>query len=804
MKWLTSVLADVRFALRQLRRAPGFAAVAVLTLALGLGGATAIFALVDAVVLNPLPFRDGDRLVMVSQYSPKTCGGCSRVAPGNYVYVRDNARSLSHVAAVVGWSAAYRGPSRTETVSAYRASASFFPALNVAPALGRGFTPDDERLSAEPVALLSHEAWTERFGADPGVVGRTVWLDASERVVVGVMPRGLGFPPGAEFWVPLQITPTEQAEHTNTYLEVFGRLRDGATLESARAESQRLSAGLAAAVPESMEGWLVGIRYLRDWGPGAAARPMLMLMVVAVGFLLLITSANLASLLLARTLARRGEIAIRGALGASRARVIRQLVTESLMLALLGGVLGIVLGHFAVAGLRAAIPVTLAESMPGWARLGINPRVAVFALVAASITGVAFALIPALRISQSQLSATLRSGGRRLGGRAGRLRHALVAGQVGLALVLVVVTGLLVQSVQRMYGATPGIRTENVLSMRLRSVERGDQPPPPAKFDEVLASVGAVPGVQAVGGVSALPLTRHQGSMGFQIEGRPVEPDARGPYARTQVVTPEYFGVLQIPVLRGRVFTAQDGETAPKVMVVNRTFAERHFAGKDPVGSGVVVEGVRHEVVGVVGDVFHNGVQEDAGAELYRVHWQHPVRTLNLVVRTRGEPAGLGTAVAAAVASVDADIAVDNVRAMQRVAAEFLAPYRIVSRILTAFALAALFIAAIGLYGVVAHAVEQRTQEFGVRMALGASRGHVLKQVLAQGGRLAAVGVVVGVLAALGITRFMASLLYGVHTADPLIFAAAAGVVTLVSVGAAWVPAVRATRVDPAVALRAD
>ncbi|HEX8696734.1 MAG TPA: ABC transporter permease [Longimicrobium sp.] len=805
-----TLLQDLRYGARTLRRAPAFALTVVLTSALAIGANTAIFSVVDAVLLRPLPFEDPGRLARL--WGGLADGTAERIPVSypNFADYRSQARTLRNVAAYSPTSAVLRAPGgEPESVWGARASADLFPLLGVRPELGRAYSPEEDRPDGPPVVVLGHELWRRRFASDPGVVGRQVTLDDRSVTVVGVMPPGFRFPvegERSEYWVPVASDPGSAERLPNRrgkYLLVIARLGPGVGLERARAEIETIGRRLEAQYPDANTGWRFRLVPLREDVVGGA-RPALLVLLGAVGLVLLISCANVANLLLARAAARADEIAVRRALGASRARIVRQLLTESLLLSLAGGALGLLLAGWLVRAIARAGPA----DVPRLADAGLNAPVLGFALALSVVTGIVFGLAPALQGSRGSPGGSLKEGGRGAtdGVRRTRLRGVLVASEAALSLMLLAGAGLLAKSFARLLQTEPGYETGRVLTSRV-SLSEARHPEPArqaAVFRQVLRRVEAVPGVEAVGAARFLPLGGRDSYDVFRVVGRaPFAPGAE-PVVRYQVASPGYFRAMGIPLLRGRPFTDGDAEGSPPVLVVNQAFARRHLPGEDPLGRRVAIgDQPPREIVGVVGDVRHRGLDEEAQPEFYVPYLQAPRPELHLVVRAAAaDPARLAPAVRRAVREVAPDALVHETRTMDALLGRSVARRRFHTLLLGSFALTALVLATLGIYGVTAYTVTQRTHEIGIRVALGARRGDVLRLVVGRGMAPALAGIALGLAGALAATRVMAGLLYGVGPGDPPVFAGVSLLLAATALAACYLPARRATGVDPAVALR--
>jgi predicted permease len=793
---------DVRYGWRMLWRRPGFTLCAALVLALGVGSNTAIFSVVNAVLLRPLPYPGAERIVSFDGVNPQSGITQSNMSVPDFVDWQAQADAFEQLALFTGGGSTLGGD-EPERVTASGVSHGFFGVMGVGPALGRALTAEDNQPGRPAVVIIGDGLWRRRFGADPAVVGRQIEVSGAQVEVVGVMPAGFSFPPGAELWSALKVDAAKEPRFNRSY-QVAGRLREGTTLEEARAQMQTISERLAAAHPTSNTGWGVKLNRLHD-RLVASVRTMLLILLCAVGLVLLIACANVANLLLARADSRRREIAVRVAVGASRARIVRQLLTESLLLALAGGGAGLLLGVWLTDLLVALAPA----GAPRVVEAGLDVRVFAFALAATCLAGFGFGLAPALQVSKTDLQETLKEGGRGQTDGRSPLRSALVVAEVGLSLVLLVGAGLLVKSLVRLVNVNPGFDSRGVLTLRM-GLPGARYPEPRRKaefYDTLTKRVAALPGVEAAGATLSLPLGGSNFSVGraFVREGRPQTPEESA-NAAYFTITPDYFRAARIPLRQGRAFDDRDAEDAPKVVVVNEALARRHFPGEDPIGQRIHIyfdEKFPREIVGVVGDVKTQTLDAEAGPQVYVPHRQDAGwGGLTLAVRTAGDPLALTAAVREEVRALDRGLAVYDVKTLDDVVAASFADRRLLSTLIAAFGVAALLLASIGLYGVISYTVGRRTHEFGVRMALGAAPRDVLRLVLRQGLALALVGVGVGVAAALAVTRLMTSLLYGVSASDPVVFILIPLLLVAVALLACYVPARRAMKVDPMEALR--
>ena len=804
---------DLKYGLRVLARRPGFTLVAALTLALGIGATTAIFSVVNAVLLRPLPFADPDRLVVALH------DGANPVSPADFADWRDQSQVLSDLTAVEIWGPYLAGPDRREQMGAVRATAGLFDMLGTAPLLGRTFQAGEDRPGAAPVVVLSHGLWQRRFGGDTGIVGQRLALDGVSYEVIGVMPPEFQFPlfwaMKAEMWGPLALADRTGARASRS-LRVFGRLKPGVTLGQAQAEMGAIARRLAEAYPRTNAGLGVTVLPLHQKVVGGV-RPLLLVLLGAVGCVLLISCVNVANLLLVRASGRNREMAVRQALGASRLRLARQMLTESLLLSGLGGAAGLALAFWATQALTANLP---AETLPRQQAIGLDGRALAFTTLMALLTGLVFGLAPALQAGRADLNSGLKEGGRDAagGGRARRVRSLLVVAEVALALVLLIGAGLMIRSFAQLQRVDPGFDPSNLLTMTVSVTgsQHAEGPRRAAFFGELLDRVRALPGAESASAINHLPLGGDVWGTRFTIEGRPAPAPGEVPGATFRVTRPDYFRVMRIPLRAGRDFTEQDDERAPGVAIVNETLARLHWPGEDALGRRIKLgspeaDGRWLTVVGIAKDVKQAEWAAAARAELYQPYLQAAeylrrpaphVSYLTLVVRAAGDPMRLAPAVEREVRALDKDAPVAEVATMESVIARKMWQPRLSMFLLGSFAALAVALAAVGIYGVMSYAVAQRTHELGLRMALGAEPRRVLRLVLAQGLKLALAGVGLGLLSAYALTRVMGSLLYGVSATDPVTFAGVAVLLALVALLACYVPALRATRVDPLVALR--
>jgi putative ABC transport system permease protein len=797
------LIQDLRYGVRLLLRSPGFALAAIVSLALGIGANTAIFSVVNTVLLRPLPYPDVDRVMMVWDSNPSRGWEQFSVSPGNFVDWQARQTVFDALVALRTRAMVLTGHDEPERLSGLMATAQFFELTGAPPILGRAFTGRDFEAGAAPVVVLTDALWKRRFGGSKEILGSPLTLGDESCTVIGVLPPGASLPTGAELLAPLVLTADERQRHGAHYLLAMGRLRSGITPATAATAMRDLARQIEAEHKDSNAGWTVRLVPLYEEVVGGV-RPALLVLALAVGVVLLIACANVANLLLARAAARRGEIAVRAALGAGRGRLVRQLLTESLLLALLGGAFGLLLGTWAVDLIKAMQPGTL----PRVQSLAVDGWVLLFTLFVSMLTGLLFGAAPGLLLSRASLQGTLQQGGRGVRGRMSRrMRGVLVAAQVAMSLVLLIAAGLQIRSLARLLAVEPGFDPSNVLTLKLSLPDRRypDDARQAAFYDRAVADLAALPGVVSAAAVSGVPISDDDLIFSFTIEGRPPAPPEEERSANWYAVSPDYFKTLRIPLVRGRLFTADDAATTPRVALINETMARRIFPGQDPLGQHLRmgVDGtVTREIVGVVGDVRHYGLDQPVTLQMYEPCAQRPWSAMTVLLRAAARPDTLAPAARRAILAIDSAQPVSEVRTLQAIVDLSTAQRRFTLVLLTLFALVALVLASVGLYGVVAYSVNQRTHEIGVRMALGAQRREILALVLRQGMGMTLWGLLAGLLGAAALARVMSGLLFGVSARDPLTFAATVLILATVALGATYVPARRATRVEPTSALR--
>jgi putative ABC transport system permease protein len=806
---MTGLMQDLRFALRSLRKSPGFTLVSVLTLALGIGANTAVFSMIRGIMLRPLPYEHGERLVYLRQPAPLGGVANAQFSPLELADYRQRSRAVESLVEYHSMPFILLGQGEPRRVQTGVVSANYFDVLGVRPMLGRTFRHGEDQPSADPVLVLSHGFWVNRLGGDPAIVGKTFEMNDRIHTVVGVLPPVPQYPAENDVYMPSSSCPFRMApftlnNRTARMLHIFGRLAPDTPVAQAQTELEAIAGTLrseyAAAYP-SGQGFTISATSLHD-ELTKDARPTLLLLIGTTAFVLLIACANIANLTLARLTWRSREMALRAALGADRVRLFRQMLTESGLLALAGGALGLALA----AGTMRLLTGFAARFTPRAAEISLDGQVLAFTLLMCVLTGLAFAVLPALP-SRANLVSVLKEGGSAVSG-GGRIRAALVVAQVAVSMVLLIGAGLMLRSLLELQSVNPGFDSQRVLTVTLdlNWSRYTDDDLIRGFHDRLHARLSGQPGVVSTASTLTFPLDGHRRfNVGFLIEGQPPAEDGAQPLGDLRSASPDYFPTLGIPLVTGRLFTPSDGPNSPQVAIVNQTLARRYFAGEPAVGKRISADTGKTwiTIVGVVGDVRHYGLQSEPTDEVYLPFAQLPIRESTFLVRTTADPAAMARRIGEEVLAIDAAQPVANVQTLEEVRGEALASPRLTTTLILLFALLALCITAAGLGGVVAFSVSQRTQEIGVRMALGAGRGEVLGMVLREGLRLVGLGLVLGALAAVFLGRLITGLLFHVETTDPITFAAMALVLILIAAGACLVPARRAATVDPLVALRA-
>jgi putative ABC transport system permease protein len=795
---------DLRFGVRVLWKNPGFTIVAVLTLALGIGANTAIFSIVNAVVLRPLPFKDPDRIMLLLGNNPQRELLQNGVTPPDFLDWRTQSRSFSEMAAFESTIFRHTADTGAERLNGYSVTANFFDLLGEKPLLGRVFTADEEKPGNNNVAILSETVWRRHFGADPGIVGQTVKMNDRIFTVVGVMRGSFKFPDSTtEVWRPLAFDNDDLQDRTAYRLVVIGRLKDGVTFEGAQAEMATISRQLEQAYPATNTGWSVFMEPLQENFVGFL-RPAMFVLLGAVFFVLLIACVNVASLLSARMTSRRKEVALRTAIGATRLRILRQLLTESVLLGLVGGTCGVLLAIIGVKVLVSFIP----PSIPRIEEIGIDPAVLIFTLLISVVTGLIFGLMPAWQTTHAELNEVLKESSRGSTGGKGqaRFRNVLVVTELVLSLVLLIGAGLLIRSFLAMRNVDPGFRADGVLvnsQLVLPPQKYAEGNRGVAFFKELFQRVRALPGVESVGGITALPLQGNSQLQAYAVAGRPPQPQGQELTAVINTVGADYFQTMSIPLRRGRMFTERDDDKAPKTVIINDALARRIFSQQDPLGQRLYLRGgnTPYEVVGVVGDTKQFNLTGDASPEIFTHFLESPVTFMYVLARTKGDPTSLAMPIRREVQAIDPDQPVGNRTLTQQFENSISQP-RFYALLLGLFAAVALILASIGIYGVMSYMVAQRTHEIGIRMALGAQRRDVFRIVVGQGLKLALIGVGVGLGISFLASRLLSTLLYGVSAIDPITYISIPLILTGVAAAACFIPARRATKIDPLIALR--
>jgi putative ABC transport system permease protein len=797
---------DLRHGARLLLRSPAFTSIAVCALAIGIGANTAIFSVVYSLLLKGLPYQDPDRLVVVWEHNIPRDRKNNVVAPANFIHWREMQRSFEDLAAVGMTTVTATGGGEPEELRMQAVSESFFRLLGVRPALGRAFAPEEDRPNNRAV-IISDRLWKRRFNADPGILSRPVTIGGNVQTVVGVMPAGFSYlDKTVDVWMPVGFRPEARTPRGRA-LTVLGKLRPGVSVAQGQADMTRVHAELTRLFPAFNTGWTARVVPLREQLTGEV-RPALLILFGSVGFVLLIACANVANLLLARAASRQRELAVRVALGAGRGRLVRQLIAESLVLSGAGGLGGLLLAWWSVSLLRASV----AERLPvqGLEMVGIDGAVLAFTAGSILLSAVLFGLAPALTAAGGALTPSLKEGGRSgTASRGNRIRRAFVVVEVALALVLLAGAGLLVRSFVKLLDVDAGFDPSRIVTMTvsLPGSTYGDAARRTLFYQRLFERLEVLPGVEAVGGTSVLPLVGLGSATSYEVIGRTNPPAGEEHVADVRVVSNEYFQAMRIPLLKGRLFDAADKGDITNRVIINETMARRHWPDRDPIGQKVRVawyDPREDEIVGVVGDVRHQGLDAQPRAMTYWPHPRFPSNGMTIVMRTAGDAAAAVRGAIAIVRNQDPNLAVANIRTMDDVVASSVASRRLTVQVIGLFAVVALVLAALGIYGVIAYMVTERTHEIGIRMALGAERGTVLRMIVGDAMSLAAAGMIVGMVGAVSLTRLMTDLLFEVTPGDPLTLGAVTIALTLVALAASYVPGRRATRVDPAVALRAE
>jgi putative ABC transport system permease protein len=805
-----SLWQDIRYGERMLRKSPGFAVTAVLTLALGIGATTAVFSLCDAMLWKPMPLPHLESLVVVLQHVPENANWWNDVTPADLADVRRESTAFQELATWEGGLANIAGGGEPERVNQALTSANFFDVLQVHPVLGRGFQAGEDQPGREREVVLSDRLWKRRFAADPAVAGKTIRLDDQNYVVTGVMPASFDFPLATELWTPHALTAEQGASRRNNTFAAAARLKPGRTVEQAAAEIDSIARRLESAYPDTNKGRRLMVwpahRFLVEY----ETEQYLIMLMGSVAFVLLIACVNVANLQFARATGRLREVAVRTALGASRWRVVAQLLTESILLSVAGAALGLLIARWGMALMKAGMPPEIARYIMGWQDIQLDTRVLGFTLAAAVLSGILAGLAPAWQCSRPNLSDALKEGGR--GGSTGsarhRLRNTLVAAEIALAVVLLVGAGLMVRGFRALNDSGARLQPETILTLRLTLTDNKYHEPfqRVAYYRDVLARIGAIPGVRSAAAVSAMPYSDHSNGRDFTIEGRPVEPD-KLPNGMYQLATAGYFETLHIPLRAGRLLNETDGPDAPKVAAISQRMADHWWKNQSPLGQHIRLGGADSKnpwltIVGVVADTVHNPYDREPRRVLYVPFQQAPALWMDMGVRTAADPLAVAPAVMAAIRSVDREQPITDMRTMERSIHNRAIGLNYMAVLMGVFGVLALVLSAIGVYGVMAYMVSEQTHEIGIRMALGAERQSVLGMVFRKGMITIAAGLVVGLPIAWAFARLMASLIYGVNANDAVSFTAVPLALIVAAALAIYIPARRATKIDPIIALR--
>jgi putative ABC transport system permease protein len=801
---MRSLFQDVRYGWRMLLKKPGFTIVAALALALGIGANSAIFSVINAILLKPLPFDDLDRIVAVWEKPASQPGERNSVSVANYLDWREQSNSFENLAICALWSANLGGIETPERVFGYHVSPNLLDAVGIKVALGRNFRPDEDRPGNNHVVILTHGLWQRRFGGDPNVVGRTVNINDVARTIIGVMPPNVIYPPGAEILAPMAMTPETMRDRTNHSSLVVGRVKAGLTVGQAQSDLDAIARRLEQQYPNMNTGRGVGVfpileDTVREYKTGS------LMMMAAIAFVLLIACANVATLTLARATGRMKEVALRLALGAGRGRIIRQLLTESVILALLGGAIGVLLAGWGVEAFKATLPEGAPGMLPGYSHLGVNSRVLIYTLIVSVVTGILFGLAPAIQASKPDLNETLKDGGGKTSGVGRhRLRAALVVAEISMSLVLLAGAGLLMKNFLTILKINTGVNTDNVLTMgiTLPFAKYENDAMRRAFYGELMRRARSLPGVESAALINHLPLGQSDSTSSFLAEGAPDPPPGQAFEGGYRVCTPDYFKTMGVPIIRGRDFTDADTADSHRVIIVNETLAKRFWPDSDALGKHIRLGDSSPEIVGVVGDVKRRMLMP-VTPDFYLPLAQNTPETMTLVARARTQPLALAAPIRGQIQAIDRDQPAFDIKSMVQVRDRMIMPFRVIGLLLSGFGVFALILAATGIYGVMAYAASQRTREIGVRMALGAQRGDILKLlVIGQGMRMTAIGIVVGLAGAVGLTQVLKGVLFGVNTIEWGIGAGVTLLLAGVSLLACYIPARRAAKVDPMVALR--
>ena len=799
---LETFFQDLRYGLRSLRKKPGFTLTAVIALALGIGANTAIFSVINGVLLRSLAYRDASSIVMVWEKNIRGGRSQNSVSPANFLDWQKQSRSFEQIAATWDTRSNLTSAGEPEEIQVQRVSADFFSVLGVSPQRGRSFTKEEDQPDRNTVVILSDDLWQRRFGGNPAIIGQPVTMNGWSMTVIGVMPPGFHFlNTQVQAWIPIALDPANEWRKSGRFLRSVARLKAGVSVQQAQAELDAIGTQLEVAYPDYNKGWGVNLVPMHEQIVGDI-RPVLLVLLAAVAFVLLIACANVANLLLSRAASRQKELALRAALGADRLRLIRQMLTESVLLALMGGALGVGLAYWGIQVLIALAP----DNIPRLTEITIDPRVLAFTFGISLLTGVLFGLVPALQSSRPDLNDALKEGARGSSGGNRVVRNIFVVAEMALALVLLVGAGLMLRSFSQLHQVKTGFETENVLTLRVQlPIRKYAEPRQRAEFfKRAEERIATLPGVKSVGAISYLPLTGLASNTAFQLATEPQRPPTELPGTEVRAITPGYFKAMGIPLLKGRNFDERDGGDS-RVLIINETLAKKYFPNQNPIGQRLIIHwepDFADEIVGVVGDVKETALEQEPNAAIYWPHPREPYQFMTFVLRAAMDPAPLSAAVAKEIHAIDPDQPVSDVRMLDQVVAKSIARPRFNTLLLAIFAGVALILASVGIYGVMNYSASQRTQEIGIRMALGAKPADIFRLVVGHGMKLTAAGIAIGVIASLVLTRVMSNLLFGVTATDLPTFLGVSALLTAVALLANYIPARRATRVNPVVALR--
>jgi putative ABC transport system permease protein len=799
---MKNIISDIRYGLRTLSKKPGFSATVVLVLALCVAANTTIFSVVNAILLRPLGFAHADQLVRV--WAADLAHGFpeSELSPPDIHDIHEQTKTLEGPAAFYARRATLTGVNDPLRLKSVLVTAQFFPVLGVQPMLGRFFSPDEEKEGNDHVAVLSHSFWQQRFNGNPNAIGQTLTLDGVNYTVIGVLPRDFkyaiaDFGDEPEIWQPLTLDLDPQARASHLF-DAIAKLKPGVTLQQAQAEMNNIAKRLEEQYPDSNQGYGITLEPLQESLVGDTRLSLLLLLVAGL-FVLLIACANVANLLLARAMARQKEFNLRAALGATRRRIIQQLLTENALLGVTGGILGLLLS---VVGLKLLLAISPAD-VPRLNEVSLDAPVLAFNLFITLLTTLVVGLAPALLVSRTNLNEALKQGGRVVAGTHARFQKTLVVSEIALALVLLIGAGLMVKSFWRLLQVDPGFAIKNVLTMKVfaPNTHYRETAQVGTFYQQLFERTQTIPGVQAVGAIDILPLSGDQVCQDFTIDGRPVATGADA-CVETRVVSPAYFNAMSIVLQRGALYSGREDSKTPPVVIINQAMARRFWPGEDSLGKHLTIYGVSREIIGLVANVKHFGQDVEAAPELYLPLQQKPRREMTLVLRTDNNPSAVASAVRGALRDVDKDVPVYQVKTMEDALAGSLAKRRFSMVLLIIFAVMAMILTAVGIYGVISYSVSLRTQEMGLRLALGAQTSDILRLIIGQGAMLCAIGVGIGVIAAFFLTRLIGSLLYGVGAGDPLTYVIITLILAGISILASYIPARRAANVQAVVALR--